>query len=62
MKATFYIIDGEFNKGDAYEYEGYFVTYDEIKEFMMENVKAGSGIMLMKVEFIEREELETLLR
>lgn len=58
MKVTFWIIDGEMNIGDEYEYEGYFVNMKEVKQFMRENVLAGNGIMILKVEEITVEEYE----
>lgn len=58
MKVTFWIIDGEMNIGDEYEYEGYFVNMKEVKQFMRENVLAGNGIMILEVEEITIEEYE----
>lgn len=58
MKVTFWIIDGEMNIGDEYEYEGYFVNMKEVKQFMRENVLAGNGIMILEVEEITVEESE----
>ena len=58
MKVTFWIIDGEMNIGDEYEYEGYFVNMKEVKQFMRENVVAGNGIMILGVEEITVEEYE----
>ena len=58
MLITFWIIDGEMNIGDEYEYEGYFVNMKEVKQFMRENVLAGNGIMILEVEEITVEEYE----
>ena len=58
MKVTFWIIDGEMNIGDEYEYEGYFVNMKEVKQFMRENVLAGNGIMILEDEEITVEEYE----
>lgn len=58
MKVKFWIIDGEMNIGDEYEYEGYFVNMKEVKQFMRENVLAGNGIMILEIEEITIEEYE----